>query len=256
MAKAEKSNKLDKLEQLRQKHLELTKESGSKGNNNPDLYLKVNDGTTVIRILPSKDDSDPFYAETKIHRVRMPDKEYENNVHCRRINGEDCPLCTLYLALWKTKVKDDEKMARAIKPRERFFINVIDRESDKVKIFSLGSKLFTKIVSTMLDADFGDITDLKDGHDYKVIKSIVEGYPNYDQSQARPKSEPAGTDKQISEYMGSLHDIKACIDVKSYDDVKVIAEAITPSHLRDRGRNEDSGDSEPSSDAAFKKARV
>ena len=57
------------LEMLRQKHAELS--AGPSGENSDFLskFFKLNEGTNVIRILPSKDDDQVFYAETKIHRV-------------------------------------------------------------------------------------------------------------------------------------------------------------------------------------------
>lgn len=224
------------LDALRKKHAELMKNTEAIGNNK-DSFLMLGEGTTVVRILPGKDDDTLFYAETKIHRVRLPGKAYDNNIHCRKIKGEACPLCDLYFALWKTKIKEDEDLARNIKPRERYFVNVVERSTSKVKIFSLGAKIFKKIIDTMLDEDYGDITDLNKGFDFKVIKTVDssaggKSFPNYDSSQARPKSDPAGSKQEIAAYMESLHDIHRLVEVKSFDEVKEIAEAVAPPHLQ------------------------
>jgi hypothetical protein len=161
------------LDALRAKHEEL---SGNKpAGGNADFlsnFLQLQDGTNSVRILPGKDEDTMFYAETKIHRV--PDGQGGvKNVHCRKMHGEPCPLCDSYYALWKEPNKDED-LARQIKPRSRYYMNVVDRESGDVKILSIGVILFKKIIAAMLDEDFGDITDLTTGHDFKIVK-IMEG---------------------------------------------------------------------------------
>ena len=63
------------------------------------------------------------------------------NVHCRKMHGEPCPLCDSYYSLWKEPNKDED-LARQIKPRSRYYLNVVDRETGDVKILSIGVILF------------------------------------------------------------------------------------------------------------------
>ena len=102
-------------------------------------------------------------------------------------------------------------------------MNILDRDSGDVKILSVGVILFKKIVASMLDEDFGDITDLQDGFDFKIIKTMEGQWPKYDQSQPRPKSEPTGSDAEIAAYMDSLHDVHGLVKLEDYDDVKTAA---------------------------------
>ena len=223
------------LEALRKKHEEL---SGNKSDqtflNN---FLRLEDGTNLVRILPWKDDEKEFYAETKIHRVEMSDGNVRN-FHCRKVHNEACPLCDAYFKLWKmSSDKEDEfaNKARQIKPRERYYMNVVVRDSEedqKVKILSVGQIIFKKVIGTMLDEDFGDITDLQTGHDYKIIKVMDGPWPKYDQSQPRPKAEPAGSNQDISAWMESLHDIHELVKLEEYDAVKEVAEGMVPSEDR------------------------
>ena len=150
------------------------------------------------------------------------------NVHCRKIHAEPCPLCDLYFGLWKTGRSEDEDLARQIKPRARYYLNVVNRDSDDVKILSIGVILFKKIVAAMLDEDFGDITDLESGHDFKIIKIMEGQWPKYDQSQPRPKSSPSGSKAEIASWMESLHDIHALVKLEDYGDVKAYAHSLTP----------------------------
>ena len=217
------------LEALRRKHEELSGQ-GNTDENFLGKFLRMQEGTNLIRILPWRDDEKEFYAETKIHRVEMSDGT-NRNVHCRKVHGEACPLCDTYFKLWKmSSDREDEyaKLARKIKPRERYYMNVVDRSNgdQKVKILSVGQIIFKKVVGTMLDEDFGDITDLQDGHDYKIVKVMDGPWPKYDQSQPRPKAEAAGSDQEIAVWMDTLHDIHDLVRLEEYDSVKEHAENV------------------------------
>jgi len=214
------------LEALRKKHEELTNPTA--GNANSDFlkkFYQIPEGSNAIRILPWKDEGREFYAETKIHRVPQPDNTVRN-VHCRKIHGEACPLCDTYYALWKTGRKEDEDLARQIKPRARYYMNILDRESGDVKILSIGVILFKKIIAAMLDEDFGDITDPENGHDFKIVKIMEGQWPKYDQSQPRPKSEPMGSKAEIASVMDSLHEIHDLVKLEEYEDVKKSAASL------------------------------
>lgn len=214
------------LEALRKKHEELQNPAG--GNANSDFlkkFYQVPLGTNAVRILPGKDEESEFYAETKIHRVPQPDGNTKN-MHCRKIHGEACPMCDLYYALWKTGRKEDEDLARKIKPRARYYMNILDRDSGDVKILSIGVILFKKIIGAMLDPDFGDITDLESGHDFKIVKEMDGQWPKYDQSAPRPKSSELGTKQESASIMESLHDIHDLVRLEDYEDVKKATDSL------------------------------
>jgi len=212
------------LNALRAKHAEL---SGNLDDRSDFLkkFLHIQEGTNAIRILPSKDEDKLFYAETKIHRI--PYKDSTKNVHCRKMHGEACPLCDAYYGLWKEPNKDED-LARQIKPRARYYMNVVDRESGEVRILSIGVILFKKIIAAMLDEDFGDITDLEKGHDFKIIKVMEGQWPKYDQSSPRPKSSEAGSKADVAAWMDSLHDIHALVKLEDYEEVKKFAQELQP----------------------------
>ena len=221
------------LEAIRRKHAEIANPSSGGDTSFLDNFLQLQEGNNVVRLLPGKDEDTPFYAETKIHRITGADSKIRN-MHCRKIHGEKCPLCDLYFSLWKTGVADDETLARQIKPRSRYYMNVVDRESDKVKILSVGIMLFQKILNTILDEDYGDITDLSNGHDFKIIKIMEGQWPKYDQSQPRPKPSEAGSKSEIAEWMDTLHDVHGLVKFEEYEDMVNVTEEITPVSLRSK----------------------
>ncbi len=216
------------LEALRKKHEQLNNPAGA-NNNNADFlqkFYQIPEGSNAVRILPWKDDEKEFYAETKFHRVPGPDGNVKN-IHCRKVHGENCPMCDLYYALWKTGRKEDEDLARQIKPRARYYMNILDRESGDIKILSVGVILFKKIIGAMLDEDFGDITDVESGHDFKIVKEMEGQWPKYDQSQPRPKSSPMGSKAEIASSMDSLHEIHDLVKLEDYEEVKKAAATLT-----------------------------
>ena len=218
------------LDALRAKHAELSKTTQGGGGSSD--YLQIKEGTTLVRILPGKDEETEFYAETKLHRIVGSDG-MAKNYHCRKMHGEACPLCDTYFGLWKTDQDSDKDLARQIKPRARYYMNILDRDSGEIKILSVGVILFKKIVAAMLDEDFGDITDPQDGYDFKIIKTMEGQWPKYDQSSPRPKSEPTGTPAEVAAYMESLHDVHGLVKLEDYDDVKTAAMNVVAENTGD-----------------------
>ena len=221
------------LKKLREKYEELDKTNEGGSNDSP--YVKLKDGDNNVRLLPGLDGQE-WYAETAIHRIPQDGQKWDKNVHCRRIHGEECPICDVYYQLWDG-INDgssddpdaDKKLASKIKARSRYYINVINKEEDDnpVQILSVGVKLFKSMVGVMMDEDFEDITDLETGNDYKIVKKEVEGYPNYDQSRPRPaKSKALDSKKAVAEAMDSLNDIQSLVRLEDYSETKRIAEEL------------------------------
>jgi len=216
------------LDELRKKYEQINNPGGGSQDFLKKFFMMA-DGTSYVRVLPSKDDENNFYSETSIHRIN------DKNYHCPREKGGKCPLCDTYYGLWKQvnelgKDNPSSKIyidtARQIKARKRFYMNVIDRRDESVKILSVGQKLFSKILDAFFDEDYGDITDVKNGWDFKIIKEQIGGFPNYDKSAPRPKTSEAGTDAQVATFMDELHDIHGLVKLPEYDELKSLAMEI------------------------------
>ena len=213
------------IDELKKKYQEIQKASG--GGDNSDFLKKffmMEEGTSVVRVLPQPEGEDnEFYAETAIHRIN------DRNYHCPRVKGDDCPVCDLYYKLWKVKGSQQDEaqaLARQIKPRKRYYMNVVDRRDGSVKILSMGMKLFGKILDCFFDEDYGDITDLTKGWDFKVVKDTQGQWPNYDKSAPKPKQTAAGTNKEQAEWMDELHDIHGLVKLPEYEELKTLAQEI------------------------------
>jgi len=218
------------LNELRKKYEQINNPGGGGNTDFLSKFFMMEEGTSVVRVLPWKDDSQEFYTETAIHR--LDDKNY----HCPRVKGGKCPVCDTYYDLWKQinvigketpEGKELAELARGIKARKRFYLNVVDRRDEKVKILSVGQKLFGKILDCFFDEDFGDITDLKEGWDFKIVKDTQGQWPNYDKSAPKPKQSEAGTDAETATWMDEIHDIHGLVKVADYEELRQMMMSLT-----------------------------
>ena len=230
------------LDELRKKYEEVTQQTSGAKNDFLSKFLITKEGTSLVRILPAKEDEENFYAETAIHRIENDEGQWRNH-HCPRIRGDKCPLCDLYYALWKTDSEENHNLARSIKARKRYYLNAVDRSEGKVKILSIGMKLFGKILDCFFDDDYGDITDLEKGYDFKIVKDTVGQYPNYDKSSPKPRSSKTGTDSEVATWMDELHDIHNLVKIATYDELKQISMVMEAKAVGMGGTTESSSES-------------
>ena len=198
-------------------------------------YDEANPLRSTIRILPGKlnietNEQEPFFVETLLYRIN------NKNLHSPKIVGKPDPIWDYIRFLWKTNDDANIKIAREIKPKKRYYMNVVARErtvlnqeaqreetrkNDGPLIFSCGVKIFERILKAMVDEEeYGDITDLKEGYDFRVIKETRGEFPNYDDSKPCKKASPAGTNEEIVRWMSNLHDLKALITIPTYEELE------------------------------------
>ena len=214
------------IDELRKKYAEINNQGGGGNSDFLSKFFMMDEGTSVVRVLPAKDETtQEFYAETAIHRLN------DKNYHCPRVKGDKCPVCDTYYNMWKeinsigkesAKGKELQELAKQIKSRKRYYMNVVDRRDESVKILSVGMKLFGKILDCFFDEDFGDITDMQEGWDFKIVKDTQGQWPNYDKSSPKPKQSVAGSDAENAKWLESLHDIHGLVKVADYDELKLM----------------------------------
>jgi len=188
-------------------------------------FVKLEEGETSVRILPAAEGEENFFTETGLHRINR------KNIHCPQyVENKPCPICFYIRKLWDSGSEENIALARKIKRRKRYYFNVIVREEKGPggtveknvgpKVLSVGVKLFEKILSVFFDPDYGDLTDLESGWDFKIKMEIKDEYPNYDKSNPRPRPSKAGSKQEIEEWMKNLHDLKSLITLKSLEEIK------------------------------------
>ncbi|MCK9458460.1 MAG: hypothetical protein M0R80_02305 [Proteobacteria bacterium] len=186
-------------------------------------------GVLVLRLLSNPKFnavSGGVFVRTRIHMING------KNIHCPRELGDDgywrgpCPICEYYSLLWKTlknkspeEQEHDKAVARAIKPIERYYYNVIvrqeqDQETGAMltnvgpKIFGCGKTLHEIIIEKLSESC--DVTDPQNGMDFRVVKNIKKGpdgeYPDYVKSKFEEPS-VAGTPEEVAKWAASLHNL-------------------------------------------------
>jgi len=220
------------------------------------VRLPERNGFTLLRILPRKRGGNHFCA-TRVHTLTNPTTKKKRTYHCPKVlvktdKGErwqgECIICKYYGDLWQKseslsgKAQEDlQNQARAIKPVERYYYNVIVRsEKDPKtgeiksnvgpKIYSCGKTVHAKICRafcgdvTTGEKALGDITHPIDGRDFRVVKAITKGgggaeYPNYDNSKFDEVG-PAGSPDELTSWIENMTDLQSLRALKTPDELK------------------------------------
>lgn len=219
------------------------------------VRLPERDGFVSVRFLPVKK-GHKFFCVTRVHTLSNPSSNNKRTYHCKKELMQtdkgprwvgDCIICKYYSDLWQKSEKlsgkaqeDLQNQARAIKPVERYYYNVIVRSVKNKdgdvetnvgpKIYSCGKNQHAKITRAIVgdeaagESPLGDITHPTKGRDFKIVKKVVKGgggmeYPNYDNSKFEDPS-PLGTKEEILSWMEKTHDLQSLRVVKTADELK------------------------------------
>jgi hypothetical protein len=212
-------------------------------------------GFVVVRILPPARGK-KLWCATRIHKINR------RNLHCPRVQIKTqqdkvfwrdadpkcpCPVCKYNSELWKEMEGADEekvvalkKQATDVKAFDRYYYNCIVRQQTDPKtgevqknvgpkILSVGVQLHDRIVRAITgdkkneEPGLGDITDIRNGRDLKIIKAIRPGkdsFPEYNESKFQDPS-PLGDPDQVEQWLASLHDLAALRVLKPLDEMKL-----------------------------------
>jgi len=208
-------------------------------------------GSVVMRLLPPAPagafgrDKSPFYLVTALHRIN------DKSLHDIReyVGGKwvgKNPICEYMRTLWKeseqaapAEAEQKRALYRQIKPVERYYYNVIVREERAEdgtikknvgpKILSVGKTVHEIILRGILgdkemnQPELGDVTDFKNGYDFKLIKTIRksgdQSFPNYEGSHFLEQS-PSGDPDECKRWMENLHNLNTLRILKTYDELE------------------------------------
>lgn len=138
--------------------------------------------------------------------------------------GKPDPIQDLINKLRADDNKESYELAKKLYPKMRSFAAVIVRgEEDKgVRLWSFGKTVYQELLKVMLDPDYGDITDVKEGFDVKVSVSQPPGKIYAETSvRPRPKSTPLSADKaKTKEWTDSIPDLDDLYSLKSFEELE------------------------------------
>ncbi len=140
--------------------------------------------------------------------------------------GKRDPIQELINKLRDEGTKESYEMAKKLYPKMRIYAACIVRgEEDKgPQIWGFGKTVYQKLLSLMLDEDYGDITDPMSGRDVKVACNKNPGQ-QWAMTEVTPRgrSTPLTTSKaQAKEWLTTIPSIDDIFTCKSYDELKSI----------------------------------
>lgn len=134
------------------------------------IFFRPKVGKTVVRILPSKFDKANPFREVFFHYgfTKGPILALTNW-------GEKDPIEEFSKQLSKSSDKEDWTMASKIRPKMRTFVPVIVRGEEHLgtRLWEFGKEVYSQLLATAADEDYGDFTDITEGRDF-TIEGVAE----------------------------------------------------------------------------------
>ena len=142
--------------------------------------------------------------------------------------GKPDPIQELITKLRDEGTKESYEMAKKLYPKMRTYAAIIVKgeEDQGVRLWGFGKTVYQSLLNIMLDPDYGDITDVYEGHDVKVICTKPPGRQwATTEVMPRPKTTELGTKAQIKEWTTNLPDLDDMYTLKSYEQLEQIVNA-------------------------------
>ena len=182
------------------------------------VFWRPEDGEQTIRIVPTSD-GDPFkdfwfhYNVGKHPGFLSPKKNF----------GETDPLDSFVRELFDEGTEDSIKMAKNLMARQRFFSPVIVRgEEDKgVRIWGYGKMAYEKLLSLVLNPEYGDITDPEEGTDLVLQygKPAGASFPQTTLTPRRKSSALCDEPERCKEMLENIPDFNTLFERKTPEEV-------------------------------------
>jgi hypothetical protein len=215
------------LDKMRSKLSALT----SNGDDSRKNFWKPPEGQSSIRIVPTAD-GDPF--KEKFFHYSIANSSFL----CPKRNfGDNCPACEFASQLWNEGTEESKKMAKNFFAKQRFFTPVLVRgeEAEGVRVWGFGKMAYEKLLTIVLDPDYGDITDAEAGNDLRITygKPAGASFPRTDISPRPRKTvlcdDAVGGDERCAELLETLPDLDSLFERKTTEDVR----ATLAQHIND-----------------------
>lgn len=153
-----------------------------KQTNNKDLWLRLEDGSNVIRLV-----TQPFQYLVHKGIKKKGDKGFGQKVKCSKVHGS-CPLCEM-----------------GLKAGPRWFLGVIDRKSNSYRVLDVSYQVFSQIRKLARKTEvWGDPTK----YDIDICVDKNGGPTGYYSVQPIPHKPLSATDQQIRDTQVDLEFLK------------------------------------------------
>jgi len=188
-----------------------------------DEYWVPDFGENLIRVLPPVDGK-LFYKKVGVHfKLVGSGMEY-----CPRVTeGLSCPVCEVVDQLRKMKTPVATQLVNRLAVVERFLMNIIplkEGEDKSIRQYLAPKTVRLALLKTVLDPDYGDITDLVKGRNVVIEKVQGSGgFVNYS-VRVKPREVPLrellGRELKVEE----IPDLNEFVSkrLRGYDELKNI----------------------------------
>lgn len=138
--------------------------------------------------------------------------------------GHSDPIKECRDKLFSTKKDDDKQLAKKLLAKTRAYILVLVRgkESEGIKVWSVGKEIHSRLLNFFLDSEIGDYTDLNSGFDLKVTVKKLPGkkYNDTAVDVARKPSKAFGDLTKLEELKKNVPNLRNVYKEKTYEECK------------------------------------
>jgi hypothetical protein len=220
------------LDVIKKKLQTLNNQSQNKGGgNSKNLFWKPSVGKQVVRVVPSKFNSDNPFTEMKFYYGIGSKRVMSSPTNW----GEKDPIVEFTKQLRQGNDKENWRLAKKLDPKVRIFAPVVVRgeESEGVRLWQFGKEIYEGFLQMAADEEIGDFTDIMSGRDIKLntVGPESTGTP-YNRTTIGPslKTTPISPDEDtVNKFLEEQADPMKVFKPLSYDEMKeALQEWLTP----------------------------
>jgi hypothetical protein len=205
------------FELLRKEYLEAMAQQAT------DEYWVPEFGENLIRVLPPRDGK-LFYKKVGVH-FKLVGSGME---FCPKVTeGLACPVCEVVDQLRKMKTPVATQLVNRLAVVEKFLMNIIslkEGEEKSIRQYLAPKTVRLALLKTILDPDYGDLTDLQRGRNVVIEKVQGSGgFVNYT-VRVKPREVPIKEILGRELYLEEIPDLNEFVSrrLKGYDELKNI----------------------------------
>ena len=206
-------------------------------------FWKPQTGTQTIRILPTED-GDPFKSYFFHYGLN------NESVLCPKHNfGEECAVCDFVSKLYNDGDDESQEMARKLVRKQRFFSPVLVRgeEGEGARVWGYSKTVYQTLLETVLNPDYGDITDQENGVDIDLRYEKTAGklYPETSLTFKRKSSMLCEDieDEECQQLLETIPDFDKLHKRRSSEEVQSLLDNFLSSDGEDKEETEKYGTS-------------
>ena len=211
-------------------------------------FWKPQAGTQTIRILPTED-GDPFKSYFFHYGLN------NESVLCPKHNfGEECAVCEFVAKLYNDGDEESREMAKKLVRKQRFFSPVLVRgeENEGSRVWGYSKTVYQTLLETVLNPDYGDITDPETGVDIDLRYEKTAGklYPETTLAFKRNSSAMCSglSDDECDSILESIPDFDKLHKRRTSEEVRALLDSFLSGDTEEKEETQKYGVSSEKSD--------